>query len=446
MTEVKLYVNGAAAKATPHGRLTDGMVGATVSVTFDEAWEGLTPSMIAVAGTTEKKMTVDAAGNGVIPHECMLAGEILLLGVKGINADGDIVIPTIMASCGVVERSANNYEPTEPAPTPTPGEVDQIRQIAYSASTSAEDAKVSAQQAAGSAASASAYAQSAYESAASAAEIATIASQNAATANQNAANAVTIAQGVRDDADDGKFDGSDGFSPTVSVEEIERGHRVSITDKDGTKEFDVMDGQGGGGAVNSVNGKTGDVTLNAVDVGAYSTDEADQKLSSKMERFVMRLVKNADNTYKITSLDDSDMTFNEVYSITRDLSEYVVIIYGSSKLRPQYVSVNEMTFIGLDRSTDTKVLRILYTPTRLTYETFKLAEYADLTPIKEDLSGLENTVAGKYTKPSTGIPATDLAAGVIPPTVTDAHINSLIDTKLTPIDALADDITEVVGA
>ena len=43
------------------------------------------------------------------------------------------------------------------------------------------------------------------------------------------------------------FDGEDGFSPVVSVEDIDGGHRVTITDKDGNKTFDVMDGEGGTG-------------------------------------------------------------------------------------------------------------------------------------------------------------------------------------------------------
>ena len=40
-------------------------------------------------------------------------------------------------------------------------------------------------------------------------------------------------------------DGEDGVSPTVSVTDITGGHRVTITDADGTKTFDVMDGGGG---------------------------------------------------------------------------------------------------------------------------------------------------------------------------------------------------------
>lgn len=43
-------------------------------------------------------------------------------------------------------------------------------------------------------------------------------------------------------------DGADGFSPTVSVESIEGGHKVTITDADGAHEFNVMDGASGGAA------------------------------------------------------------------------------------------------------------------------------------------------------------------------------------------------------
>lgn len=43
-------------------------------------------------------------------------------------------------------------------------------------------------------------------------------------------------------------DGQDGHSPTVSVAAIDGGHRVAITDKDGTKSFDVMDGKDGEGS------------------------------------------------------------------------------------------------------------------------------------------------------------------------------------------------------
>ena len=43
----------------------------------------------------------------------------------------------------------------------------------------------------------------------------------------------------------GGGNGQDGFSPIVEVEEIEGGHRVTITDVGGAKVFDVMNGQNG---------------------------------------------------------------------------------------------------------------------------------------------------------------------------------------------------------
>lgn len=51
---------------------------------------------------------------------------------------------------------------------------------------------------------------------------------------------VTVAQGDK---------GDDGFSPVVEIAEIEGGHRVTVTDANGSQSFDVMngkDGEGGG--------------------------------------------------------------------------------------------------------------------------------------------------------------------------------------------------------
>lgn len=58
-------------------------------------------------------------------------------------------------------------------------------------------------------------------------------------------NTKTIADSVREDADNGAFDGADGadgVSPSVEVEEITGGHKVTITDANGEQSFDVMDG------------------------------------------------------------------------------------------------------------------------------------------------------------------------------------------------------------
>ena len=51
--------------------------------------------------------------------------------------------------------------------------------------------------------------------------------------------------------------GEDGISPTISVEAITNGHKVSITDINGTKTFDVLDGSDGVNGLNGTNGTNG---------------------------------------------------------------------------------------------------------------------------------------------------------------------------------------------
>ena len=62
--------------------------------------------------------------------------------------------------------------------------------------------------------------------------------------------------------------GDDGISPTVTVTDIAGGHRITITDATGPHSFDVMDGDVADAPVQSVNGQTGVVVLDAADVGA----------------------------------------------------------------------------------------------------------------------------------------------------------------------------------
>ena len=59
--------------------------------------------------------------------------------------------------------------------------------------------------------------------------------------------------------------GTDGYSPTVEVSEIEGGHRVTITDANGAHSFDVMDGEDGeGGGSITVDTALSDSSTNPV--------------------------------------------------------------------------------------------------------------------------------------------------------------------------------------
>ena len=74
------------------------------------------------------------------------------------------------------------------------------------------------------------------------------AAASAGSASQSAQEAAGSLQELKDGIANGDFTGepgNDGKSPVVTVADIENGHRVSITDKDGTKTIDVLNGQTG---------------------------------------------------------------------------------------------------------------------------------------------------------------------------------------------------------
>lgn len=74
------------------------------------------------------------------------------------------------------------------------------------------------------------------------------AATSAANAGQSAQQAADNLQELKDGIANGDFKGEpgeDGQSPVVTVTPIENGHRVSITDKDGTKTIDVLNGKDG---------------------------------------------------------------------------------------------------------------------------------------------------------------------------------------------------------
>ena len=82
--------------------------------------------------------------------------------------------------------------------------------------------------------------------------------------------------------------GKDGFSPTVTVTDIPGGHRITITDADGPRTFDVMDGQEGSGGtagVSSFKGRSGAVTPQEGDytakmVGAATMEQVNEAIQS----------------------------------------------------------------------------------------------------------------------------------------------------------------------
>lgn len=140
-----------------------------------------------------------------------------------------------------------------------------------------------------------------------------------------------IAQSVRNDANAGKFN---GFSPVVDVENIEGGHRVTITDKDGDKTFDVMDGKDGqGGGVTSWNDLT-DRPTETIGVDTLTWDGNTEGLVSVANQFYK--VSNA-----IVSMSDlangciiaiDDIIAPVPPEMVEEIATGVIVLLGSAVL------------------------------------------------------------------------------------------------------------------
>lgn len=128
-----------------------------------------------------------------------------------------------------VSANSGTEDGTEPEPgTPAWQQlVDAVRTDAAAAEQAKTDAQTAAQQADTSAGAAA---------------------TSAANAGRSAQQAADSLRELKDGIAAGDFKGepgNDGKSPVVTVTDIENGHRVSITDKDGTKTIDVLNGQTG---------------------------------------------------------------------------------------------------------------------------------------------------------------------------------------------------------
>lgn len=141
-----------------------------------------------------------------------------------ITFEGSDGTKTVTSSDLRYRVSANSG--TEDGTTPEPGTSawQQLVDAVHTDATAAEQAKTDAQTAASEA------------------------DTSAGNADQSAQAAADSLQELKDSIANGNFKGepgNDGKSPVVTVTDIENGHRVSITDKDGTKTIDVLNGKDG---------------------------------------------------------------------------------------------------------------------------------------------------------------------------------------------------------
>lgn len=208
-----ITVNTRNATVTEQETLTTGSVGIPLTFCFSPDWDNL--SKIACFKTAWAAVDVALTDDSTtIPADVLTtAGEMLYIGVYGALSDGTVAIPTVWVNAGTIRRGAmpSGVDPSEP----TPSWVAQVQQIA--------------------------------------------------------SDAMDTANEVKAEADAGEFDGEpgeDGYSPSATVTQTEDGAIITITDKSGTTTAEVKNGETPSVAVESVNGKTGAVEIDASDVGA----------------------------------------------------------------------------------------------------------------------------------------------------------------------------------
>lgn len=226
-----------------------------LAVTAAGEWEGLTircfwhvpdgkdpASSLVVDGYVAVPASVTAQpGNGCITFE---------------GSDGTKTVTSADLHYRVSANSGTE-DGTEPEPgTPAWQQlVDAVHTDATAAEQAKTDAQTAAQQAGASAQKAGnalsdtiTAKEDALKSTKDAQTAANEATTSAGSADKSAQEAAGSLQELKNGIASGEFKGepgNDGKSPVVTVTDIENGHRVSITDKDGTKTIDVLNGKDG---------------------------------------------------------------------------------------------------------------------------------------------------------------------------------------------------------
>lgn len=107
MKKLKITVSGADIHAVQLGAVTTGMVGAVAVFAFDQAWTGLTKTAVFRAGNVTRDVVLLEEPAVTIPSEVLALRTTLWVGVYGCDADGTVVIPTVMTAACRIEAGTD---------------------------------------------------------------------------------------------------------------------------------------------------------------------------------------------------------------------------------------------------------------------------------------------------------------------------------------------------
>lgn len=242
--------------------------------------------------------------------------------------------------------------------------------------------------------------------------------------------------------------GTDGVSPEVTVTAITGGHRVTITDASGDHVFDVMDGSGGGGSgaidVIEVNGVVQPIVNKTVNISADANGSA-AAVQSALQSQIDALTSRSD-------VVDVVGTFAELVAYAKTIFENDIVKVLTDETHNNAISyyrwktaTTSWEYIGSQGPFYTKG----ETDTLLSGKQPTIGDLADIrnnaSAGAAKISCTEAAVAGygftkntgTYSKPSGGIPKTDLASAVqtslgkADGAATTATYSAVVDTTWT---------------
>ncbi len=202
MDGIKIQVTGNIAKVTEKPkRIIAGTIGLPVEFFFDETWDDIVKTAVFVAGENVSRLD-EIDGKTTVPWEVLQnPGPWLSIGVYGESSDGEKSIPTTWANVSpILFGTSLSGDPTDPSAAPIwqklKDEMENVKDLV-------EEGYISN-----------------------------------ASINKKGELELTFLDGSVVNV--GRVD---GVSPIVSITEISGGHRVTITDENSTKTFDVMNGK-----------------------------------------------------------------------------------------------------------------------------------------------------------------------------------------------------------
>lgn len=395
--------------------ITSGSVGYPVHFDFSPEWEDLIKNAVFIGSGITFEVPLINTDETIIPHEVLAdAGSSLLIGAYGATPDGAVVMPTVYVRVGQINAGA--VPPIESPSVPTPSWAVQVQAAAE--------------------------------------------------------NTLSAAEGSAEDAEAWAVGERNG---------------EPVTEDDPTyhnnAKYYAEQGGGPGGAVQSVNGKTGHVELNAEDVDALPSGTTLDEISDgatykrataaqlrqiadnaaelqaqdgKIEALesgvadIEAVIPNqatpqnqlADKSFVNSSINSSAAFFRGAFATRAAL--FAVAWQTADPSAANYVSNNDYAYVADDETHDDEAWRYIYVlqpggtsngwqpQFRVNESPLTAAQLAALNSgataeLIEQISKNAAAIALKYTKPAVGIPAEDLAPGVIPSVPAASSTTPLMD-------------------